>query len=206
MLHLNHPHKPDQPYLNKRLYLKLNDFSGEHHRPQYADYFGKEEMQVAIAFSVTARGLTKVQIEELAGPPSFHGGKIPYWNFGGLNEDTWIYYMGGSQIPVRLAFSHGMCSSAEVVSSLEMEKFQNWRVKQFRDFALGKTQSELESVIGKPAGFTVKQSNALNELWRKFQQQETLDFCPSHPEPIYEVTFRKGRCINVVKGTSLIAI
>lgn len=197
------PQKLGQKRFDDSIFLKLNRYSPPNTRGSWEYLFGPKETAAAITLSFRVRGLTKNEIVSLAGPPSFRCAKVPCWKFGKEGQDIWIYQIGGSDIPVRLAFKEQVCTSSEIFSDEEFRKFEDWRVSEFKNFAVGKSLSEILAKLEKPIKFNpnVEDNTAISKLLGA----ESFTYSPEDTSKPLVLTFILGRCWDVRPSQDLIA-
>jgi hypothetical protein len=140
VLHIRAGHPFDKAKIDDTTFIKLNGYvmpSGAY-RGRWIEYFLASEREAAEEFCVRARGLTKKQVERLGGRPLYRGDRVDCWNFGGSDDDNWVYSFGGNSVLARLAFAGDRCSASEVVGADDYSKYLVWRPKKLEKSSLGK--------------------------------------------------------------------
>ncbi|MDQ5933991.1 MAG: hypothetical protein QG574_1289 [Cyanobacteriota bacterium erpe_2018_sw_21hr_WHONDRS-SW48-000092_B_bin.40] len=120
---------------------------------QLRRWFGRSESDAAERFCLRVSGLSKDQVEQLAGKPLFRGGQISCWGSSRPGEDTWLYRLGYTEKAIRLTFAHNQCIESKVCNEQEDDQFQKWRAEQIVRWAHGKTVQQLLTEYGLPSSY-----------------------------------------------------
>ncbi len=120
---------------------------------QLSRWFGRAESDAAERLCRRVRGLSKDQVEQLAGKPVFRGGQISCWNRSQPGEDTWLYRLGYTEKATRLTFAQDRCIESTVCTGQEDDQFQKWRAEQIVRWASGKTVQQLLTEYGLPSSY-----------------------------------------------------
>lgn len=186
IFHLHPGQKLDWGKLDNSIFLKLNCYNPPMSHGHRDLFYGKADLEAAVRFSVIARGLTRNAVAELAGPPQYQGQQIGCWKFADPESEIWLYRMGGTEIPVRLAFRKNVCREAEVYSDSDQEAYKEWRIRTIKDLSFGKSLHAILKQHGHPDSFTVSKDNAV----------ESITYWPDSNYPTITLYFRLGHCVG----------
>lgn len=155
------------------------------------EFFGRAETDALECFCVRVKGLSKSQIETLAGKPMFQGGRVGCWSFSKLDEDIWVYRLGYLESAARLTFANDRCILSKVCTSDEDFSFQEWRAAQMVRWAQGKTLAQILSEFGLPKYCR----NVMNRDVSPTDHfvLETIDY-DTGPGTLATLTIKRGVC------------
>jgi|JI8StandDraft_1071087.scaffolds.fasta_scaffold08014_1 hypothetical protein len=195
VLHVGAGHPFDKAKIDDTTFIKLSGYvmpSGAY-KGRWIQYFFASEKEAAEEFCVQARGLTKKQVERLGGRPLYQGGKVDCWNFGGSDDEVWVYCFGGNSVFARLAFARDRCTASEIVGESDCSKYLVWRPKKLES-----------STIGKPI-FMVLEEQGPPSFIVSDRDNQSLDSSPldykiigyqTGPSNHTELTFLYGICVK----------
>lgn len=195
VLHVGAGHPFDKAKIDDTTFIKLSGYvmpSGAY-QGRWIQYFFASERAAAEEFCVQACGLTKKQVERLAGRPPYQGGKVDCWNFGGSDDDIWVYSFGGNSVLARLAFAGDRCSASEIVDAGDCSKYLVWRPKKLERSSIGKPVFMILEEQGPPSYIVTDrdaQSLDSNPLGYEIIGYQT------GPHNYTELTFLYGICIK----------
>lgn len=135
--------------LDPKLYRKLNS-------PHIdaictnLDNFKRAETQAAESFCKFAVGLSEKDAQFYFGRPKFKGAVVPGWTCCKTGRTIWLYYLGASQIPVRLFFQKNQCTAGELFDLAEDTTFVRWRLEEIATFSKGKSIEQIIAHEGIP--------------------------------------------------------
>lgn len=137
--------------LNRLDFTKLTCCKASTSQSTWEEYYSRVERDAAYQFRNKVVGKNKQTIETLAGPPRFKIRHYLEWSkIDSSADDIWLYFLGGSEVPIRLFFSNSICKKAQECSHLENIEFQNWQSKRIGTLALGKPLSAIVKAEGNP--------------------------------------------------------
>lgn len=195
VLHVGAGHPFDKAEIDDTTFIKLNGYvmpSGAY-QGRWIEYFYASEKEAAEEFCVQARGLTKKQVERLAGRSLYRGPQVDCWNFGGSGDEVWVYCFGGNSVFARLAFAGDRCTASEIVGADDCSKYLVWRPKKLETSTLGKPMFMVLEEQGLPSYIVTDrdaQSLDSNPLGYEIIGYET------GPRSYTELTFLCGLCVK----------
>lgn len=158
---------------------------------QLLRWFGRAESDACEQFCQRVRGLSKDQVEQLAGKPMFKGGLIDCWSSSRPPEDTWVYRLGYLENATRLTFAQNRCIESKVCNEQEDDQFQKWRAEQIVRWARGKTLQQLVTEYGLPSSY--RHVSKQEEPPLDHPVLEAIDYYTG-PSTAVSLTIRRGIC------------
>jgi hypothetical protein len=181
----------------KGVYFVLNNYSDKSLlQCDWDRYFYAAEHDAAVQFCREVDGLTKIEVEKLAGKPCYKGGAINCWKFLKPNDEVWVYKFGESAIATRVIFRNNACKEAAVCSHEERFDFDDWRITQIRNYALWKSVNQIIEKEGPPIGSPAIAS-APRALWPDIKTEKIIYRSGSHTATLY---FKWGICFKTEEG------
>ncbi len=133
-------------------FYRLNGavFTGNVQSYKLRQFFERSEVDALESFCTRVVGLSKSQVEALAGRPKFKGGQVSCWSFSRPDEDVWVYRLGYLRLAAHLTFANDKCIQSKVCTAYEDHRFQEWRASEMVRWAQGKSMSQILKALGLP--------------------------------------------------------
>ncbi len=160
--------------LHPSVFKKLKNLTEYEMASRWRRDFQKAESEAAEQFCLSTKGLSKRDVVALIGQPSVKG-RNECWQKSQVDEEVWLYTLGGTEVPVRLFFKQNRCVRSEFYGGWNYHEFFKWRLTQIRGKCLGKTVAEVLKILGVP--------------------DRISDFAMDYPGAT--ITFKDGRCLRV---------
>lgn len=137
--------------VDNSMFSKLNRYEVPEHLPldesvNWSSYFSRGETETAWLLCKKVLGLSKKQVESLAGAPTFKFSKrkgAPLKS----NHEFWLYNFGHSWTRLVFEFQGDECIRADddlTIWGLKKSfALVDWRMSNIKNFAIGKTEQEI---------------------------------------------------------------
>lgn len=175
--------------------LRVNPQMGD----EFYQYFKRVETEAAQLLCRQVRGLPRDKVEELAGKPSYKGGRVDCFAFK-PNQDIWVYRIGACDIPVRVVFAGNNCSDADICPEADDRNYQAWRADNICKDCKWKTVTAILEKQGAPTAAKDDSGNDTSPL--ENQLSETLIY-ETGDQSCAELKIKCGVCLNAIRGCTV---
>lgn len=114
------------------------------------------EVQAAYQFSEKLNNLTDFEILQLVGEPQVKTGPVIVWNDNDPEIANWIYYLGYSNIAIRVQIKGHRCVASHLLSREMGTDFIDWNIKRFSS---GRFDGDTENISTTIAGHEIRREN-----------------------------------------------
>ena len=121
-----------------------SDFTQTSHKGSERALFSRSEIRAALLFQKQLVGETADQVIARAGKPTCKSRLGRLWGDEVDGADSWIYYLGYSNVPVRLIFENGVCAKACFCSAQQVSNFFSWAIRQLSQYKSSNVPEEIE--------------------------------------------------------------